>query len=146
LWARDNRSAQSTNGNFNGSFTFPSITAFVNTWNDVAAGESFATIAATCGAACLPTNLTYTTGNRSFKANVFDAALYFQDDWKFRPYLTLSGGVRWETQNHIADHDDWAPRFAFAYALDGHKKGKVSKTILRAASGSSMTDTQLEIS
>ena len=37
--------------------------------------------------------------------------------------LTLSGGLRWEAQNHIADHSDWAPRVAFAYALDGHKKG-----------------------
>jgi hypothetical protein len=49
--------------------------------------------------------------------------------------LTLSGGLRWESQNHIADHSDWAPRVTLAYALDGHKKGAVSKTILRAGFG-----------
>jgi hypothetical protein len=48
--------------------------------------------------------------------------------------LTLSGGVRWETQNHIHDHNDWAPRVALAYALDA--KGKQpAKTVLRAGYG-----------
>ena len=69
----------------------------------------------------MPTKLTYTTGPQGALANVFDAALFFQDDWKANKNLTLSGGIRWESQNHIADHDDWAPRVAFAYALDGHK-------------------------
>ncbi len=49
--------------------------------------------------------------------------------------MTLSGGLRWETQNHTADHSDWGPRVAFAYALDGHKKGAVSKTVLRGGFG-----------
>ncbi len=49
--------------------------------------------------------------------------------------LTLSGGLRWEGQNHIADHSDWAPRVAFAYALDGHKKGTTAKTVVRGGFG-----------
>ncbi len=85
-WMRDNREAQSTNGNFNGSFTFPSVSAFVDTWNGVTAGQTFAQIAAACPTTqtggCLPTNLTYTKGNEAFQGNVFDAALFFQDDWK----------------------------------------------------------------
>ncbi len=138
-WLRDDRNATSTDGNFNGSFTFPSVTAFVDTWNGVEAGETIQDIATACPATqaggCVPTKLTYTTGPIAFKGNVFNAALYYQDDWTVNKLLTLSGGLRWEGQNHIADHSDWAPRVAFAYALDGHKKGAVPKTVLRGGFG-----------
>jgi hypothetical protein len=40
-----------------------------------------------------------------------------------------------KSQNHIADHDDWAPRVSFAYALDGHKDKKQAKTVLRGGYG-----------
>jgi hypothetical protein len=136
---RDNRDANSTDANFNGSFTFPSVTAYVDTQNGLAQGESFAQIAAACPptlrGGCLPSKLTYTTGAEGALANVFDAALFVQDDWKFDRFLTLSGGLRWESQNHISDHDDWAPRVAFAYALDGHKDKKQAKTVLRGGFG-----------
>lgn len=141
-WMRDNRSAISSNSNFNGTFMFPTINAFVATSNGVTAGKSFQQIAAECPqndpaytGGCLPTLLTYTTGRIAFLANVFDAALFVQDDWKVNPFLTLSLGVRWETQNHIADHSDWGPRLAFAYALDGHKDRSKARTVLRGGFG-----------
>ncbi len=49
--------------------------------------------------------------------------------------LTVSGGLRWESQNHVSDHSDWAPRVSFAYALDGHKDAKQAKTVLRGGYG-----------
>ncbi len=135
-WLRDDREAQSTDANFNGGFTFPSITAFVNTWNNWANNQPLGTnCPANTAGGCLPTKLTYTTGPFAFQGNVFNAALFFQDDWTVNKLLTLSGGLRWEGQNHIADHSDWAPRVAFAYALDGHKKGSTPKTVLRGGFG-----------
>lgn len=136
-WLRDNREALDTDKNFNGSFSFQSIGSYLQTVNGLAAGETVAQIMASCppGQVCTPVKLSYTTGPTSFTGNLFDGALFYQDDWKVRSYLTLSGGLRFETQNHIADHADWAPRVALAYALDGHQAGARQKTVLRGGFG-----------
>src|SRR5262249_9010197 len=41
-------------------------------------------------------------GNSASSASQFDAGLFVGDDWRVRPNLTLSLGLRYETQTNIA--------------------------------------------
>jgi len=66
-------------------------------------------------------------------ATLLDLGLYAEDDWKARPNLSISYGIRFETQNHLADHHDFAPRISVRYGV-----GKASgnpKTVLNAGFG-----------
>jgi Carboxypeptidase regulatory-like domain len=71
-------------------------------------------------------------GQYTARAIPFDVALFYQDDWSKSKKLTLSYGLRWETQNYIHDKSDFAPRLYLAYAL-GH--GAHPKTVVRAGYG-----------
>jgi hypothetical protein len=122
---RDTRDSNSSNAGFNGAFTFALNQDYSTAVKAAAAGQT---------TTVTPTQLTYSTGQQAAIANVFDGAAFIQDDWRFNPRLTLSGGLRIESQNHVSDHFDVAPRFAMAYALDG-KKGKQAKTVVRAGYG-----------
>lgn len=65
---------------------------------------------------------------------LFDAALFYQDDWRWKPNLTISYGLRYEGQNRIHDRTDFAPRFAIAWA-PGRMGKTPPKTVLRAGYG-----------
>jgi hypothetical protein len=50
-----------------------------------------------------------------------------------RPNITLSYGLRFETQTGIQDHADWAPRLGFAWGVGG--KSAPPKVVLRGGFG-----------
>ncbi len=115
---------------FNGNYTFSSLIAYQTTEQGLAAGLPFSQIQAMGGGAI---QLTLNNGVPQTYVSVFDSGWYIQDDWRARPNLTLSGGLRLEQQTGIANHLDWEPRVAIAWGIGSAKA--VPKTVLRIGTG-----------
>jgi len=81
------------------------------------------------------TQFSINAGNPTVYVGGVDIGLFVGDDWKVRPNLTLSLGARYETQDNIRDHSDFAPRIAFAWAPGGSVKNKTPKTVIRGGFG-----------
>ena len=81
-----------------------------------------------------PTEYTRSAGAAQAALSRIDVAPFFQDDWRMRPNLTLSLGLRYETQTNIHDWHDIAPRIGFAWSPDGGSKGN-GKTVVRGGFG-----------
>jgi len=64
-----------------------------------------------------------------------DGAVFLQDDWRIRPNVTISSGLRYETQNNLGDHADFAPRVGLAWGIDANGRNKSPKTVLRLGYG-----------
>ncbi len=110
---RATREAEDTGAGTNGSFTYA-------TTADYLAGT--------------PQQFTLTVvNNHKIGDTLADLGMYAEDDWKVRPNFTLSYGFRYETQNHLGDHHDIAPRVAFNYGLFSGKGAP--KTVLRGGFG-----------
>ena len=71
------------------------------------------------------------TGNPEAKVRQWDFGGYFQDDWKMRPNLTLSLGLRYENQKNIDSNFNIGPRLGFAWQPGGTQ----SKTVIRGGYG-----------
>jgi Carboxypeptidase regulatory-like domain/TonB dependent receptor len=136
-----------TTSNFNGSYSFnaPSLTAtclagytdptslnlYQQTEIMLSEGISMPSIIAQ---GCGPSQFTLSSGIPVQNVGQFDLGAFVQDDWRIKPNFTLNAGVRYETQNNIHDHNDWAPRLAMAWA-PGAKGKTASKTVIRAGYG-----------
>jgi len=158
---RDTTDTTASNATFNGAYSFgarvdptvagcnvanpPStcptlsgLQAYQITLQAIASGntpQNMATAIANGGGASYYSLNYNTVGKAAASINWMDGALFVQDDFRFRPNLTLSYGLRYETQNNLGDHADFAPRFGLAWGIDGNGKNKSPKTILRLGYG-----------
>ena len=105
------RATQDTNSStsgFSGTFTFNSLADYL---------------------ALAPSQYSVMQGKARSKVTVFDAALFADDEWRIRPNLTLSYGLRYEAQTHLSDYLNIAPRMSVAWATNSRK------TVVRAGYG-----------
>ncbi len=107
--------------NFNGTFIFTSL----DQYRQVLQGVSGAR----------PAQFLLNAGNPKGSVDLLDFGGFAQDDWRVRPNLTLSLGLRYEAQTNIHDKGDLAPRFSFAWAPGSQASGKQPKTVLRGGAG-----------
>ncbi len=146
---RDSRLSVQSTSNYNGTYSFqtpdnaetvPCLAGITNpTSMDVyqqtellmQQGVPMPTILAE---GCGPDAFTLNSGPALFSTSQFDAGLYGQDDWRLRPGLTLSGGLRYEMQTNIYDKADFAPRAAISWA-PGSTATVSGKTIFRGGWG-----------
>lgn len=81
-----------------------------------------------------PSRFTIQAGIPYIAMTRYDAGPFVQDDWRVKPNLTVSLGLRYEVQTLVSDYRDIAPRFGFAWAPATDKSGH-SKTVIRGGSG-----------
>ena len=118
-------------GDFNGRFQWPSLQAYDTFVTDSALGTmTDAQIVANGGGA---SQYSVSAGNPTASVGQFQIGLYAEDDWRIIPAVTLSYGLRYETQTNLSDHHDFAPRVSLSWGI-GHAKGG-PKTVLRAGYG-----------
>ncbi|HEY8411939.1 MAG TPA: carboxypeptidase regulatory-like domain-containing protein, partial [Pyrinomonadaceae bacterium] len=64
-----------------------------------------------------------------------DYGVFIQDDWRVRPNLTLSYGLRYETQTNAHSKYDFAPRLAIAWSPGAANSARPPKTVIRVGTG-----------
>jgi hypothetical protein len=123
-------------GNFNGTYTFSSIAQYaaaLRALSDPSAPQCDPAkpvdpnnpIANPCA-----TQFTYNSGNTLLDYNMFRGSWFIMDDFRMRPNLTFSYGLRHEFQSHLVDKLNFAPRFGVAWL-----PFKSRKTVIRAGAG-----------
>jgi len=129
-------SSESTDANFNGTFVFSSpdgtrlaaLQAYQN------ASHGLCQSGANYNPLNCPSQFSISTGAPRVSVGWLDAGLYAEDEWRLKPNLSVTYGLRFESQNNIHDHADFAPRIGIAWGLGSNGKS-APKTVLRGGFG-----------
>lgn len=81
-----------------------------------------------------PSQFSITAGDPLADVSQTDVGVFLTDDWRVRPDLTLSFGLRYENQTNISSNFNLAPRFGFAYS-PGAGGARPPQTVIRGGFG-----------
>ncbi|HEX7997281.1 MAG TPA: carboxypeptidase regulatory-like domain-containing protein [Pyrinomonadaceae bacterium] len=82
-----------------------------------------------------PTQLTIAGGNPEASVSQWDFGAFIQDDWRVRPDLTFSFGLRYEQQSNISSNLNFAPRLSFAWTPGSASGQRQPRTVVRGGFG-----------
>ncbi len=82
-----------------------------------------------------PSQLSIASGDPKASVSQTDYGVYAQDDWRVRPNLTLSYGLRYEGQTNIGSILNFAPRLSFAWSPGAANSAKPPKMVIRGGGG-----------
>ena len=111
--------------NYVGAYAFTSLDSYRLTLAGLQSGQTPAQIRQAGGGA---SQFTLAAGDPLASLNQFDFSFYALDDFRMRPNLMLSAGLRYESQTNLGDRRNLAPRVGIAW-------GFAPKTLLRAGLG-----------
>jgi hypothetical protein len=116
--------------NFNGTFTFSSLSAYQITMQGIATGLTASQIRANGGGA---SQFQITTGQNTVSASEPDIAGFVQDNVDVLPNVGVSYGLRMEAQETLPGVN-FAPRFSLTWGIDGNAKNP-ARTSLQVSLG-----------
>jgi hypothetical protein len=125
-------------GNFGGSWSFTggfgltSIERYQLTVRMLEQGFTPAQVRAAGGGA---TQFRINAGNPFADVSQTDYGVFVQDDWRIKPNLTFSYGLRYETQTNAHSRYDFAPRLAVAWSPGAANSARPPKMVIRFGTG-----------
>jgi hypothetical protein len=125
-------------GNFGGTWTFTggfgltSIERYQLTLRLQEQGLTPEQIRAAGGGAA---SFSMNSGNPFAGVSQTDLGVFVQDDWRVRPNITFSYGLRYEIQTNTHSKYDFAPRLAVAWSPGAANSARPPKMVIRVGTG-----------
>lgn len=117
---------------FTGGFGLTSIERYQLTLRLQEQGLTPAEIRAAGGGAA---TFSINSGNPFADVSQTDVGVFVQDDWRVRPNITFSYGLRYERQTNAHSKYDFAPRLAVAWSPGAANSARPPKMVIRAGTG-----------
>ncbi len=117
---------------FTGGFGLTSIERYQLTLRLQEQGLTPAEIRAAKGGAA---SFSMNSGNPFADVSQTDLGVFLQDDWRVRPNITFSYGLRYEVQTNTASRYDFAPRVAVAWSPGAANSARPPKMVIRLGTG-----------